>query len=569
MRSVQLFALFALASAHGNKGGCHKGNCGGQPLLQAAPIYQMAQPLVQLAPQPQIQLAPPPLRIQQFAPPPLQLAPAPLFPAPLFPAPLQTVAIPQLSTLHTAKPVFHQHGLIRVQMPPRAPIIAPSAITSAQQFAVGTPQLGRVVDRTEPTYFCKKPGFVLEGQVCVSTAVAPPQYICPGGFENAGHACLRRAAILETCPPGYSRRDGHCAKLISSPPVPRCPDGTLENAPGVCIRQIPQPLAPTCQEGVYDGRSGNCIVSVLGESQAFCPEGFQLNDGACLQEEIYDCTTSPVGLRTIPQLGTITTVPLAPPAIQVFQSYGGEGKHGHGHGLKGRMLHHLKQTAAPAVVQTLNSAPQQQVIVQQVQQIQNANTECPDCGPALPPPVIAQANPCAPPPVVVQAEPCEPKVIVQETKTTVSVQKTCTRVTSTALVFACDQGILQGQKCLIKQAVPATPVCTAQGDVNECFTTVPVAPLQECIEGFSRECLPGRPCECVALEAAAFNTSCPVGFDSLDNGCVRSAELRPICPPGFILEADAQQCLRVLREPADCVFSVTYECKNGTGKDCI
>lgn len=461
------------------------------------------------------------------------------------------VAIPQINSLSYGKPIFHKHGLIQVQLPPQQrPLLAPSAITSTAQFAVGTPKLGKVVDRTEPTYFCKKPGYVLEGSECVFSAVEPARLTCPGGYDAYDDGCVRRASFLQHCPAGYTRRDGNCAKLVSASFLQRCPEGTLDAGNGICQRQVPHPLTPTCPEGTYEARTGSCAVTVMAEARAFCPEGFSYTDGACLQEEVYDCSHSPVGLATVPQLGLLQTTPL------------------HQH-VKGRMLTHVKQPHTTHVHMAQPQLLQQPQLIQQLPQPQLIQQA---------PITIQKTNPCEPIPTVGvvaiaqrAAPPCEvappaPQVIVQPTKTTITMQKTCTRVTSTALVFACEDGILQGQRCLIKQAVAPIPVCHAQGDATNCFALAAVAPIQECPMDYSRECLPGRQCQCVALEAAAFISSCPSGFEADGEACTRLAQARAVCSEGFVLQGD--QCVRLLREPADCVFSVTYECDHTTGLNC-
>eukprot|EP01056_Protomagalhaensia_sp_Gyna25_P001089 Protomagalhaensia_sp_Gyna_25__1088@NODE_152_length_4807_cov_90_610529_g118_i0_p1_GENE_NODE_152_length_4807_cov_90_610529_g118_i0NODE_152_length_4807_cov_90_610529_g118_i0_p1_ORF_typecomplete_len507_score61_85Cornifin/PF02389_15/62Cornifin/PF02389_15/6_1_NODE_152_length_4807_cov_90_610529_g118_i019103430 len=503
MNFVFAFIVIGISDAtlfhHSKTCGKH-GTCGvtkfGQPLLLAHPLQSQALPLI-------AQLPPPP---------PLVTVPK-LLPTVDFTA----------SSLIKEKAVFHKTGLIQVQLPQAAPVIPPAMLTTASQYAVARPKLGVVVDQTEPTYFCKRPGFVLEGQMCVQTLVEPPQLICPGGFDTIDGTCTRRASILQSCPVGYSRRDGQCAKLISAVFLSRCPDGSVPTDLG-CERQVPHPLTPTCPEGLFDSLTGTCIVQSYMEAQAYCPEGFEFRDGTCLQEEVYDCSDADMVASTGGVLATAGhTTAIAGPGILPTHHH----HHLHHHG---RILH-----AAPYH--------------------KDCDTPC-TAAPAVC--ITQRPEPCA---VAVPAE-----VRLQQTQTTIAVQKTCTRVTSTALIFACTDGVLNGNRCLIKQGIPPTPTCTALGDAGYCYARQRVPAIQECPVGFSKECSLGRACECVALESAAFIQSCPSGFEQAFDGCFRTALTKMHCPPGFSLQADA--CVRILREPADCVFSVTYECDHTKG-NCI
>eukprot|EP01053_Blabericola_migrator_P001037 Blabericola_migrator_1__1036@NODE_1263_length_4947_cov_479_727254_g853_i0_p2_GENE_NODE_1263_length_4947_cov_479_727254_g853_i0NODE_1263_length_4947_cov_479_727254_g853_i0_p2_ORF_typecomplete_len530_score71_32zfSAP30/PF13866_6/3_4e02zfSAP30/PF13866_6/1_3EGF_MSP1_1/PF12946_7/2_4e02EGF_MSP1_1/PF12946_7/1_9e02EGF_MSP1_1/PF12946_7/2_2e03EGF_MSP1_1/PF12946_7/7_8_NODE_1263_length_4947_cov_479_727254_g853_i01211710 len=495
------------ATAYGVGGhGCHKiGGCGavtkfGQPLLLAQPVYQTpALPLI-------AQLPPPP----------------PLVTVPKI---LKTQEILATPALLKEKTVFHKTGLIQVQLPQQAPIVAPAVIPTVQQYAVARPKLGKVVDQTEPTYFCKRPGFVLEGQSCVQTLIEPPTISCPGGFDTLEGACTRRASFLQTCPAGYTRREGQCSKLITSAFLQRCPEGSMPTEVG-CERQVPHPLTPTCPEGIYDAITGTCVIQTLVEARAYCPEGFEFRDGTCIQEEVYDCTqvataelAGPVVQNTLIQTTQQTPVAITQQAVLPVI----EGGHAHHHH-HGRILH-AKDCETPCTQQ-----PQTLCLLQRPEPCQQAAAAA---------------------------------VRLQQTQTTVTVQKTCTRVTSTALIFACEEGLLQGNQCLIKQGVAPTPSCTALGDVNFCYARQRVPVIQECPPDFTKECSLGRQCECVALEPVAFLQSCPSGFDQAFDGCVRTAANRVSCAPGYSLQGDV--CVRILREPADCVFSVTYECDSANG----
>lgn len=381
-------------------------------------------------------------------------------------------ALPQMRNIELPGfPLMIKHGLIQVNMnPEETPALPPATVAERAVYNVASPGRGRVVDRTEPNYFCKKPGYVLEGTECVATNFEPARFVCPGGFDPYDEAtCVRRNSIIQNCPVGYFQRDGTCAKMITTNFLEICPDGTIEAGPGVCHRQVPHPLTPTCPVGTYDHRSGACATTALVEARAYCPEGFNFLDGACVQEETYDCTHPHAHGFHFGLLGTLP-----------------------GHTHKGKTL--------------------------------------------------------------------------QATKSLISLQKTCTRVTSTAVIFACDEGMLQGNRCVVKQALPPTPLCRGLGDLDSCYAIQRVAALRECPPEYSRECIPGRPCECVAVEAAAFVTSCPRGFDMDGDGCVRTAEARPVCPSTHILEG--ADCVQILREPADCVFSVTYECEASPGHSC-
>jgi len=475
---------------------------------------------------------------------------------------VETVSIPQFNRISTvprtyAKPmVFTHHGLIPVQAPPKV-LVAPSYATTTTRFAVGAPAKGKVVDRTEPTYFCKKPGFVLEGVDCVQTLFENARLVCPAGFETYGNeGCVRRAAFLQTCPAGYVKRDGNCAKIITQAFVEVCPEGTVEGETlgrnsRVCQRQVPHPLSPTCPEGTYDARTGQCLHTVYAEARAYCPEGFNYDEGQglCLQEEIYDCSDEPLGIQTIPQLGITQVAPVL--HQRQHHTY-----HHKTHGHK-RQLHHVTKAIVPV-------AP---TVIQQVVQ------PAPVIATQVVEPCVAQAvQPCAIQPCVSQriAPPCEQaKVMMQPTKTTISVetQKTCTRVTSTALVFDCEEGVLQGRRCLVRQQIASVPVCRGQGNADYCYSLQRVPALQECPAEFTKECSLGRACQCVALEATAFMTSCPSGFTANGSGCERTGVAQAVCPPGFVLQGDS--CVRVLREAADCVFSVTYECERNAAGACV
>jgi len=407
-----------------------------------------------------------------------------------------SVTIPQLTTtgaLGVGKPILTKHGLIQVEVPVARPA-TPLSIASATTYTVGAPKKGKVVDQTEPSFFCKKEGFVLEdGNQCVKVELAEARFVCAPGFEFFNGECLRRTTYLQSCPEGYQTRDGTCAKVVTAEAIPTCPEGSYEVGPGMCERQAEQQLVPRCEEGTYDG--ANCIVHTYAEARAFCPEGFSFFDGACIQEETYDCTKHP---------------------------------YAHAHST------HVHAPLGQAVPRQLTVVPQHPCVQAHLG--------------------LASRGPCP-----------STKVVLQPTHTTVSVQKTCTRVTSTALVFACDEGVLQGQKCLIRTPVPPSMICKHQSDGHGCYSTHKVTPLSVCPPNYTRECSGGR-CECAALEAAAFVQSCPSGFDENEDGCVRTATANIVCPGGYTLQGEA--CVRTLREPADCVFSVTYECDRSSGFQC-
>eukprot|EP01054_Gregarina_sp_Poly1_P009420 Gregarina_sp_Poly_1__9419@NODE_58_length_17191_cov_34_446508_g49_i0_p4_GENE_NODE_58_length_17191_cov_34_446508_g49_i0NODE_58_length_17191_cov_34_446508_g49_i0_p4_ORF_typecomplete_len510_score45_50_NODE_58_length_17191_cov_34_446508_g49_i0950211031 len=449
------------------------------------------------------------------------------------PPPPPLVTVPKLLPVHEhhttsllqEKAVFHKTGLIQVQLPQQAPILPPAMITTQSQYAVARPKLGKVVEQTEPTYFCKRPGFVLEGQMCVQTLVETPQFLCPGGFEALDNSCTRRATYLQTCPTGYLKREAQCAKLVTASFIARCPEGSIPTDGG-CERQVAHPLTPTCPEGTYDALTGNCILQSTLEARAYCPEGFQFHDGTCLQEEVYDCTDTapllPTAHTSIQHLAVAHQAPILTKHQHQAVAHAGH-PHSHHHG---RILTATRDCSVPC------TAPPAVCVLQRPQ-------------------------PCE---VVTQQA---PEIRVQPTQTTVTVQKTCTRVTSTALIFACDEGVLHANRCLVKQAVAPVPTCTALGDSSYCYARQRVPAIQECPPDFTKECSFGRPCECVALEPMAFVQTCPSGFEEAMDGCYRTAQIRPQCPPGFSLQGDA--CVRILREPADCVFSVTYECDHSKG----
>lgn len=397
-----------------------------------------------------------------------------------------------------------KHSLVPVQVPVQVKLVVPAVVPTRPQFTAERARMGKVVDRTEPVYFCKNEDFTLEGEICYKTLLEEAKFVCPGGYESVGGACERRAQLLSTCPAGYSQREGGCSKLITASLVPHCPPESFQTSDGGCERQVVHPLTPTCPEGTYNPRTGQCICSTTVEARAFCPEGFAFNDGTCLQEDVYDCTDAP---RAAP--------------IQTAYFAAGPFKHTKSH----RML-----------------------------SAKECSTPCQGEQAAL---CIAQR-------VVLCEQPT--RLTMQPATTVITVQKTCTRVTSTGLVFACDEGTLKGNICVIQNAVAPMPICTADGGVEDCHVRQRVAPLFDCPAEFTKQCHLGSRCQCVAYESVAQAFRCPSGFDSDDGACVRTSEARAVCPAGFTLEGTS--CIRTIREPADCQFQVTYECDKLHG-DCI
>jgi len=148
--------------------------------------------------------------------------------------------------------------------------------------------------------------------------------------------------------------------------------------------------------------------------------------------------------------------------------------------------------------------------------------------------------------------------------THLNIQKTCTRTDVVNMQYRCPPGSSpshDGHHCIQIQQMQPNLICPASGDVNNCYRLESLAIITECPAGTNQRCSPTGGCVCERIEPMAFTQSCPESFSDIDGSCHQLAEAKVVCPAGYVLQGDI--CIKTLRQPASCEFTVTYKCEGG------
>eukprot|EP00922_Rhytidocystis_sp_ex-Travisia-forbesii_P043113 GHVS01064413.1.p1 GENE.GHVS01064413.1~~GHVS01064413.1.p1 ORF type:complete len:439 (-),score=41.03 GHVS01064413.1:277-1593(-) len=156
--------------------------------------------------------------------------------------------------------------------------------------------------RGEPEYSCPE-GYNQEGKECAQIVISSPTDVCLDG-DLTDEGCRSVKPVTESCPPEFTKKCSHhwsksctCVKVSIEPKVRGdCPDGTADSPDfESCVKEIPAPIIEQCQDGFkkeMDADDGaQCYSEEFLDPVCKCnKEEAILENGACVLEEIVDCT---------------------------------------------------------------------------------------------------------------------------------------------------------------------------------------------------------------------------------------------------------------------------------------
>ncbi|PFH34453.1 oocyst wall protein OWP3 [Besnoitia besnoiti] len=174
-------------------------------------------------------------------------------------------------------------------------------------------------------YSCTQ-GELTEERTCLNRKTHTAQAVCPDGFDQRGHVCVKEKAFqpVATCPAGAALVGADCLLQEDSDPKLTCGPG-FELQGGKCV--MGKKVAPlqTCSAG-YTPYKDKCIKQTRRSGQITCPDSFTYDGTQCVvndqQKPIYVC---PEGYLPEGEDGTCAPQmerPMALPPVSAADTHG-------------------------------------------------------------------------------------------------------------------------------------------------------------------------------------------------------------------------------------------------------